>query len=76
MLDDGGELSYGFDQNNMRYRQLSFEAFGKMMAENKGLRKIILILDERRFKRFKDKLPEPVAMKRNGNDGFLMAIYQ
>jgi hypothetical protein len=46
-----------------------------MVAENKGLRKIVLILDERRFKRFKDKLPEPVDMKRNGKDGFLMAIY-
>jgi len=76
LLDEGGELSYGFGQNNMQHRQLTFESFGKMVAENKGLRKIVLILDERRFKRFKDKLPEPVGMKRNGKDGFLMAIYQ
>jgi 4-amino-4-deoxy-L-arabinose transferase len=75
LLDEGGELSYGFGQNNMQHRQLTFESFGKMVAENKGLRKIVLILDERRFKRFKDKLPEPVDMKRNGKDGFLMAIY-
>lgn len=76
LLDDGGELSYGFGQNNMRHRQLTFEAFGEMVSKNKGLKKIVLILDERRFKRFKDKLPEPADMKSNGKDGFLMAIYQ
>lgn len=76
LLDEGGELSYGFDQNNMRHRQLTFEAFGKMVDENKDSEKIVLILDERRFKRFKDKLPEPTDMKRSGKDGFLMAIYQ
>ena len=76
LLDEGGELSYGFDQNNMRHRQLTFEAFGKMVAENKNSEKIVLILDERRFKRFKDKLPVPTDMKDNGKDGFLMAIYQ
>jgi 4-amino-4-deoxy-L-arabinose transferase len=76
LLDEGGELSYGFGQNNMRHRQLTFEAFEKMVTDNKDSKKIVLILDERRFKRFKDKLPEPVDMKSNGKDGFLMAIYQ
>jgi 4-amino-4-deoxy-L-arabinose transferase len=76
LLDDGGELSYGFNQKNMRNRQLTFETFGKMVDENKGRRKIILVLDERRFNRFKGNLPEPAVMKDNGNDGYLMAIYQ
>lgn len=76
LLDEGGELSYGFGQNNMKHRQLTFDTFEIMVAENKGRRKIILILDERRFNRFKDKLPEPSAFKDNGKDGFLMAIYQ
>lgn len=74
MLDEGGELSYGFDQNKMQHRKLAFDMFEKMVAENKGSRRIIL--DERRFNRFKDRLPEPAVMKDNGNDGYLMAIYQ
>jgi 4-amino-4-deoxy-L-arabinose transferase len=76
LLDDGGELSYGFGQNDMRHRQLSFAEFGKMVGENKGKRDVILVLDQRRYNRFKANLPQPSETINNGEDGFIMAVYR
>ncbi len=76
LLDDGGELRYGFDQKNMKHRQLTFKTFGDMVSENKGKRKIILVLDERRFSRYKDRLPQPADIIKSGEDGFMMVIYR
>ncbi len=76
LLDDPGELDYGFSQQNMKHRWLTFESFGQMVRANHGQRDIILVLDERRFNRFKERLPEPDAMKSSGKDGYLLVMYR
>ena len=75
LLDGGGELSYGFGQKGMAHRQLTFETFGLMVSANKTGRQIVLILDERRYTRWKEQLPQPATMVNNGEDGFIMAFF-
>lgn len=75
LLDEGNELSYGFSREDQKHRQLSFDDFNHMVSENKGKRQVILILDERRYNRFKDRLPFPKTMIKNGEDGCIFAIF-
>jgi 4-amino-4-deoxy-L-arabinose transferase len=75
LLDEEGELSYGFGQETAKHRHLSFQDFGRMIAENKGRRTVLLYLDERRFKRWKQRLPEPASVEDSGPDGYIMAVY-
>jgi len=76
LLDDGGELRYGFGQKNMKHRQVFLRAFPKMVEENQGKRRIVLVLDERRFTMYGDKLPKPTSIIKDDDDGFMMAIYR
>ncbi|MBU1170481.1 MAG: phospholipid carrier-dependent glycosyltransferase [Proteobacteria bacterium] len=76
LLDDGGELRYGFSQTDQRDRQLSFDAFNAMVTENKNKRNVVLILDERRYKRWQDQLPQPDFLIKSGEDGYIFAIFK
>jgi 4-amino-4-deoxy-L-arabinose transferase len=75
LLDDGGELGYGFGQENSKHRQLNFNDFRTMVNNNKGVRKVVLILDERRYNRWKDILPQPVSLEDSGKDGYILATF-
>ena len=76
LLDDGGELRYGFRQKNVKHRQLFLKDFKRMVEENRGKRRVVLVLDERRFTMYGDKLPDPSDIIKDAEDGFMLAIYR
>lgn len=75
LLDSGGELSYGFSREDQRSRNLDLDDFDRMVSENKGKRQVVLILDERRYKRLKDRLPAPDTIMKSGEDGYIFATF-
>lgn len=76
LLDEGGELSYGFSRNDQRNRQLSLDEFNTLVNENKNKRNVVLILDQRRYNRWQDSLPQPDDLIKSGEDGYIFAIYK
>ena len=70
-----GELNYGLKQKGSQNRIIDYEQFFKMAQESSGTRKIAFIVNQRKYVRIKDRLPEPVFMDSSGNDGFVFIIF-
>lgn len=75
LLDDGNELRYGFRHENVKHRQLYARSFNKLVEENKGKRRVLLVIDERRFNYSRDKLAEPTDIIMDNPDGYMIVIY-
>ncbi len=72
---DKGELSYGLKQPYAKHRLVSIARFEKLAWEDKGKRKIALVMDAHFYRRLKKNMPVPVFMDSTGNNGFVFALF-
>ncbi len=73
MLEELGELTYGFGYADAKHRRLTIQQFKQMIVENTGKNRIIYVATKSEYKRFAPALPKPVYEKSNG--GIVFAMY-
>lgn len=74
LLEKGGELGYGIRHDfSQPPRLLTVKKFGEMVKDNASEHGVILIIEADRYDRYKNSLPKPWFLDREG--GFVFATY-
>ncbi len=61
LLDKKGELKYGLSYADAGQRLLNIDQFKKMIAERGGQKEVFFITETKRYARYKESLPKPLA---------------
>lgn len=75
LLEAGGELSYGLHFEDSRHRMLNLDQFREVVLKNRGTGRVTLVAKARKYKNWKQSLPEPVFEDCNGNGGFVFVQF-
>lgn len=75
LLGDAGELSYGLGYNDSKHRLLGLAQFRKLTLKNRGTGRVTLIAKARKYKSWRESLPEPLFEDGNGKEGFVFAQF-
>jgi 4-amino-4-deoxy-L-arabinose transferase len=70
---DTGELEYGLNYDDSKHRLLDTEQFTKLVNENSGKHKIVLISKARDYEKYRAEIPKPSYEDDNG--GFVFAQF-
>ncbi len=75
LIGDAGELDYGFRHDGLKDRLLDFEELKKLVSENHGTGRVILIANTRDYNRWKLNLPVPIFEESNGDRRYIFAQF-
>jgi len=75
VVENAGELSYGFQYEDSKHRLLDLNQFRELILKNRGTGRVTLIAKGKKYKKWKHKLPEPFFKESNGDDGFVLAQF-
>ena len=70
-----GELSYGFDCEDQKHRELDSKSLKELIKRNKGKTFLICRAESLSRKRWKGKIPEPDFKDQSNPDGFILWRY-
>jgi hypothetical protein len=74
LLGSTGELSYGLEYADSKYRHLNFESFKKLVEkQHEKNERVVLVEDQDRYKKIEKDLPPPSLIDMNGY--FLFALF-
>jgi 4-amino-4-deoxy-L-arabinose transferase len=74
LLEDGGELSYGLEYDNInRSRLLTAGPFQQLIKINSGNRPVLLLMETDRYLKSRHLIPEPVFL--DTDSGFVFAQF-
>jgi len=75
LLEGGGEVSYGLNYEDAKYRSLNLKQFKDLVLQNAETGRVVLVAKSRKYRRWKQNLPEPLYEDSNGNGGYVFAQY-
>jgi 4-amino-4-deoxy-L-arabinose transferase len=75
LLEGGGEVSYGLNYKDAKFRSLNLEKFKDMITKTAGKNKVVLVAKSEKYTRWKQRLPKPVYEDSNGKGGFVFVQY-
>ena len=75
LLEGGGEVSYGLNYEDAKYRSLNLKQFKDLVLQNAEKGRVVLIAKSRKYMRWKQNLPEPLYEDSNGKGGYVFAQY-
>jgi 4-amino-4-deoxy-L-arabinose transferase len=75
LLGSGGEVSYGLNYGDAKYRSLNLEKFTDLIIKAAGKDKVVLVAKSEKYARWKPRLPEPRYEDSNGKGGFVFVQY-
>lgn len=73
LIQESGEFAYGLSYPDAAGRYFSLKDFNTFLKQRTGTERVLLILREAAYERWKDRLPEPESIQRR--NGFVMAEY-
>lgn len=75
LLEGGGEVSYGLNFEDAKYRSLNLKQFKDLVLQNAEKGRVVLIAKSRKYMRWKQNLPEPLYEDSNGKGGYVFVQY-
>jgi 4-amino-4-deoxy-L-arabinose transferase len=75
LLEGGGEVSYGLNYEDAKYRSLNLKQFKDLVLQNAEKGRVVLIAKSRKYMRWKQNLPEPVYEASSGKGGYVFVQY-
>lgn len=75
LLEGGGEVSYGLNYEDAKFRSLNLKQFKDLLLQNAEKRRVVLIAKSRKYMRWKHNLPEPLYEDSNGKGGYVFVQY-
>ena len=75
LLGGGGEVSYGLNYEDAKYRSLNLEKFKDLIIKAAGNDKVVLVAKSEKYARWKQRLPKPRYEDSNGKGGFVFVEY-
>ena len=75
LLEGGGEVSYGLNYEDAKFRSLNLKQFKDLFLQNAGKGRVVLIAKSRKYMRWKQNLPEPLYEDSNGKGGYVFVQY-
>jgi len=75
LLEGGGEVSYGLNYEDAKYRSLNLKQFKDLVLQNAETGRVVLVAKSRKYRRWKQNLPEPLYEDSNGNGGYVFVQY-
>ncbi|MBW2238428.1 MAG: phospholipid carrier-dependent glycosyltransferase [Deltaproteobacteria bacterium] len=75
LLEGGGEVSYGLEYEDAKYRSLNLTQFRDFILKNTEKRAVVLIAKSRKYERWKENLPEPLYENTSGKGGYVFVQY-
>ena len=74
-IEGGGEVSYGLNYEDAKYRSLNLKQFKYLVSQNAEKGRVVLIAKSRKYRRWKQSLPEPLYEDSNGMGGYVFVQY-
>jgi len=75
LLEGGGEVSYGLNYEDAKYRSLNLKQFKDLVLQNAETGRVVLVAKSRKYRRWKQNLPEPLYEDSNGKGGYVFVQY-
>lgn len=75
LLEGGGEVSYGLNYEDAKFRSLNLKQFKDLLLQNAEKGRVVLIAKSRKYMRWKQNLPEPLYEDSNGKGGYVFVQY-
>ncbi len=75
LLEGGGEVSYGLNYEDAKFRSLNLKQFKDLLLQNTEKGRVVLIAKSRKYMRWKQNLPEPLYEDSNGEGGYVFVQY-
>ncbi len=75
LLEGGGEVSYGLNYEDAKFRSLNLKQFKDLLLQNTEKGRVVLIAKSRKYMRWKQNLPEPLYEDSNGKGGYVFVQY-
>ena len=75
LLEGGGEVSYGLNYEDAKYRSLNLKQFKDLVLQNAETGRVVLVAKSRKYRRWKQNLPEPVYEASSGKGGYVFVQY-
>jgi 4-amino-4-deoxy-L-arabinose transferase len=75
LLEGGGEVSYGLNYEDAKFRSLNLKQFKDLLLQNAGKGRVVLIAKSRKYMRWKQNLPKPLYEDSNGKGGYVFVQY-
>jgi len=75
LLEGGGEVSYGLNYEDAKYRSLNLKQFKDFILKNSERGHVVLVAKSRKYIRWKQNLPEPLYEDSNGKGGYVFVQY-
>ena len=75
ILEGGGEVSYGLEYEDAKYRSLNLTQFRDFILKNAEKGQVVLIAKSRKYEPWKENLPEPLYEDTNGKGGYVFVQY-
>jgi len=75
LLEGGGEVSYGLNYEDAKFRSLNLKQFKNLLLQNAEKGRVVLIAKSRKYMRWKQNLPEPLYEDSNGKGGYVFVQY-
>ncbi len=75
LLEGGGEVSYGLNYEDAKYRSLNLKQFKDLVLQNAEKGRVVLVAKSRKYMRWKQTLPVPLYEDSNGKGGYVFAQY-
>jgi 4-amino-4-deoxy-L-arabinose transferase len=75
LLEGGGEVSYGLNYEDAKYRSLNLKQFKDFILKNSERGHVVLVAKSRKYIQWKQNLPEPLYEDSNGKGGYVFVQY-
>jgi 4-amino-4-deoxy-L-arabinose transferase len=75
LLEGGGEVSYGLNYEDAKFRSLNLKQFKDLLLQNTEKGRVVLIAKSRKYMRWKQNLPKPLYEDSNGEGGYVFVQY-
>ena len=75
LLEGGGEVSYGLNYEDAKYRSLNLEKFKDLINKTAGKEGVVLVAKSKKYTQWKQRLPKPVYEDSNGKGGYVFVQY-
>jgi len=75
LIEGGGEVSYGLNYEDAKYRQLDLKQFKNLVSQHSEIGSVVLIAKSRKYRRWRQSLPEPLYEDSSGKGGYVFVQY-
>jgi len=75
LIEGGGEVSYGLNYEDAKYRSLNLKQFKDLVSQNAEKGRVVLIAKSRKYRQWKQNLPKPLYEDSNGKGGYVFVQY-